>query len=168
MRERSARQRKTIRSRLVQAHQQAPWRVTSQRVGLFLLVLVVFTLVGSIYLSVTSQAATAGLGIVQLYRERIDLQVHINDLRSQLAWLNSASVMLSRAEEMGFQRIGTGQALYVVVPGYTGRQPQIEIPSSLSSSSSDSLIRPIYTQSLWDWMFEGVFAGTPALGGSTQ
>lgn len=139
-----------------QAFKQAPWRKQLRSLGLILLVLAIVTVVASLYLSVNAQAAQAGLEIQKLETDKDKLQQQIADLSTFLAWMNSATKMEERARTLGFQRITADQAVYVPVPGYTGRTPISVAQFVGTSRGSEDLLKPIYTQSLWDWMFEGI------------
>ena len=139
-----------------QAHKQAPWRVQLQSLGLFLLILAIVAVVAGLYLSISAQAAAAGLEIRSLEADRDELLQQIADLDTFLAWMNSSMKMNERAQALGFKRITADQAVYVAVPGYTGRSP-VSIPvQSTSSRISEPIIKPSYTQSLWDWLYQGI------------
>jgi cell division protein FtsL len=139
-----------------QAFKQAPWRTQLRSVGLILLILAIVVVVAGLYLSVSAQAAEAGLEIQKLETDKDKLQQQIADLSTFLAWMDSATKMEERARALGFQRITADQAVYVAVPGYTGRTPISVAQFVGTSRTSEDLIKPIYTQSLWDWMFAGI------------
>ena len=164
--------RKTRRSRvklnLTQAFRQAPWRNQVQFVGLFLLGLVVVVLVASVYLSISGRAAAAGLRAYSYSLERQDLERAIADNKSQIANLTSSVAMEQRAKDAGFERIDPSQAVYVLVPGYAGRQPVVLAAPPGVSNSAISLVKTIYRQSLWDWMFSGITRLSDSVGGSSQ
>jgi hypothetical protein len=100
--------------------------------------------------------------------ERQNLEREIADRKSQIAILTSSNVMESRAKEMGFQRIDPSQAVYVTVPGYIGKQPAVFAAPPGISNSSISLIRSVYRQSLWDWLFTGITRLSESVRGSAQ
>jgi hypothetical protein len=164
--------RKTRRSKgklnLTQAFKQAPWRNQIQFVGLFLLALVVIVLVASVYLSISGRAAAAGLHSYSYSLERQDLERAIADYKAQIAIMTSASVMEKRAKDAGFQRIDPSQAVYVLVPGYSGRQPVVLAAPPGVSDSGISLVKTIYRQSLWDWLFSGINRLSDSVGGTSQ
>lgn len=143
-------------NRLKQAFTQAPWRSQIRNVGLILLVLAAVVVVAALYLSVSAQAAQAGMEIQKMEVDKDKLQQQIADLSTFLAWMDSATLMESRARELGFARISADQAVYVPVPGYTGRSA-ISIAQFVGTNrTSEDLLKPVYTQSLWDWMFAGI------------
>ncbi|HNT55594.1 MAG TPA: hypothetical protein PKG95_12825 [Anaerolineaceae bacterium] len=142
---------------LIQAYRQAPWRTQIQWIGLFLLGLVGIVLMTGLWLSITAQATAAGVEIQNLEYEREDIQRKIADLKTQYAYLTSAAVMEERAAALGYIRADMKQAVYVIVPGYTGRQPEIlALPITFEADKVD-IIKPVYTQSLWDILFRTQF-----------
>lgn len=143
----------TMPKRFVQAYRQAPWRIQTQRVALLLIVAILAASVLWVMLSVTVQAATAGLYIQQMETEQEELARQVAHLRTQHAALTSANRMTERAKDMGFEPIAPGNITYLEVPGYTGRQPEIQAPPP-SNQVQHPLIKPGYTQSLWEWLFE--------------
>jgi len=142
-------------SHLIQAYRQAPWRVQLQWIVLFLLGLVLVAFVAAIYLSVSARSATTGREIQWMEYESETIQSQIADLETKLAFLTSAGQMQTRANEMGFVQAEPGNELYLVVPGYTGRQPAVLAPPPGPAVVAVPLIRPNYTQSLWEWLFQG-------------
>jgi hypothetical protein len=139
-----------------QAQKQAPWRIKIQSVGTLMLVLAVIIVVAALYLSVSAQAANAGLELQVLDGEMENLLHQIADQETFLAWLHSTTKMEERAASLGFERITANRALYVAVPGYTGRKPVLLAPLPGSRLFQDPIIKSGYTQSIWDWLFEGV------------
>lgn len=142
---------------LTQAYSQAPWRKQLRWIGLFLLILILTALVAGIYLSVTSRAATIGRKIQGMYTDMEVVERNIENLQTQLANLTSKAVMEQRAEELGYQPVGSGQMIYIAVEEY--RRPEQALlgssPGVTPPGSSD--LAPEYTQSLFDWLRERVF-----------
>jgi cell division protein FtsL len=142
--------------RLSQAQKQAPWRIRIQSAGMVFLILAGAIVVAALYLSVSAQAANAGLELQDLDNKKQDLEDQIADQETFLAWLDSTTKMEERATALGFERISADRALYVAVPGYTGPKPVLLAPLPGSRFFQDPVIKPGYTQSIWDWLFEGV------------
>jgi len=140
------------RRNIIQAYRQAPWRMQMQIIGLFLLVLVFTALVAGIYLNVTARAATIGRQIQEMQAEILVNRQLNADLETQLALLTSAEVMARRAEELGFRPAAAGEFFYVVVPGYSGRQPAVLAPPPGPEAASSPELPPEFTQSLIDWL----------------
>ena len=159
------RQRHPETKKLTQAFKQAPWRSQMRIVGLFLLGLVTVLLVASIYLSISGKAATAGLSAYRMYIERQTLERQIADRKAQIAVLTSAASMEQRAKDMGFKRIKPTSAVYIVIPGYTGKQSVVLAAPPGIDESKRSVILPAYRQSIWDWLFQGVNRLSESVGG---
>lgn len=142
--------------RLVQAYKQAPWRIATQRGVLFLIVAILAASILWVMVSVTVQAAAAGLEIQQLEREREILQRQIAGLRTEIANQTSAERIKERAAALGFEPLQPENITYIVVPGYPGREPLNETAQT-SVEKQPRLIKPDYTQSLWEWLLQGVY-----------
>jgi cell division protein FtsL len=146
---------------LTQAYSQVPWRKQIQVIGLFLLALVFSAVVSGIYLSVTARAATVGREIQYLQGE-IEKNKQVNlDMQSQLAQLTSSAVMESRAVAMGFEPVEKDQPLFIVVPGYQGRQQIVLAPPPGPVKAGAPTLPPDFSESLVDWLQQRVL---PILG----
>jgi len=167
MNERSTarRQRQSKTAKWSQAFKQAPWRSQIRYVGLFLLGLVVVLVVASIYLSISGKAATAGLSAYRMNLERETLERQIADRKAQIAIMTSATLMEQRATDLGFKRIDTSKAVYMIIPGYTGRQPAVLAAPPGIDESKRSIVLPAYRQSIWDWLFQGINRLSESVGG---
>jgi hypothetical protein len=135
---------------LVHAYKIAPWRVQRQWIGSALLAVVVFAMIATLYLDVTSQAAITGREIQDLNVAISDSQQASADLQTELALLTSVRVMEERALEIGFRPVEAGEAEYLSVPGYVVLEP--DILSSVSQPQLSALtIPPEYSESLFEW-----------------
>lgn len=145
-----------MKNRLIQAYKQAPWRVQLQWIGLFLLGLVTIASVAGIYLNISARTSTIGRNIQQMEAQSEQIERNIADMQTTLAMITSAAVMQKRAEEMGFVPAEPGNEVYVTVPSYYGRQPAMLAPPPGPGMVNPPLVQPSYTESLWDWLFQGV------------
>ena len=136
---------------IVHAYKIAPWRIQRQWIGNVLLAVVALAMVATLYLDVTSQAAIAGREIQDLTASITVSQQASVDLETQLASLTSAHVMEQRALDLGFRPMESGEAEYLVVPGYSVLKPDI-LSSVPVLQLSTLTIPPEYTESLLDWM----------------
>jgi cell division protein FtsB len=141
--------------RMMQAYREAPWRIATQRGVLFLIVAIMGASTLWVMVNVSIQAASAGLEIQQLQYVREDLEREIAGLRTEFAKQTSSARMEQRAAELGFEPIKPEEITYMVIPGYTGRESVIKAPPP-GENIEPPLIKPIYTQSLWEWMLQGV------------
>ncbi len=144
---------------LVHAYKQAPWRIQRQWIGTSLAIMLVMTMVSSLYLYVTSQAAITGREIQSLNAETISVQHGNADLQTKLASLTSNNAMETRAKALGYQPVDPTQVDYVVVPGYVAPKPAI-LASAPSLRPSSPSVPPEYTESLIDWLDQRLRAPT--------
>jgi len=137
---------------LAQTYWTTPWRRQAMWLGAFLLVLVSLALLASLYLSVTSRAATLGREI-QHMQAQIEETRRVNaDLTVQVATLMSAENLARRARAMGLQPASAEQIQYVVVPGYRGRPPLALAPSPAAQPPPLVVTTPAFSESLLDWV----------------
>lgn len=144
----------TMAKHLTQAYHQAPWRIQMQWIGFFLVGLVIVAIIAGVYLSITAQTTAAGIEIQDLEAQRDVLKRKISDMTTQLADLTSEEVMTSRAHELGFEQIDPETATYMVIAAYPGRQPALLAPLPGPNNVVSPLIKPSYTISLWEWLFQ--------------
>lgn len=145
--------------RLIQAYQQAPWRIQVQRLRTFLLLILAFALVTGMYLFVSAQAAMAGLNIQDKEYEREVLLREISSLKIQLGQINSVSSMEARAIKAGFKPVAADKGMYVVVSGYYGRPLLNLAPAPGPDLLPEATLKPEYTQSLWEFLFQKFSGG---------
>jgi hypothetical protein len=136
---------------LVHAYKIAPWRIQRQWIGNVLLMVVALAMIATLYLDVTSQAAIAGREIQDLTASISVSRQASEDLQTQLATLTSAHVMEQRALDLGFRPMESGEAEYLVVPGYSVLKPDI-LSSVPVLQLSTLTIPPEYNESILDWM----------------
>jgi hypothetical protein len=159
------RQRGKVKNRLSQAFKQAPWRGQIQKVGLFLLAVVVVIVVASIYLSISGRAAAAGLDAYRMSLQRQTLERQIADRKAQIAISSSVTIMEKRAKDLGFKRADPSDVVYITVPGYTGKKAVVLAAPPGIDDSNRSLVLPAYRQSIWDWLFQGINRLSESVGG---
>lgn len=152
---------KKMKKTFVQAYRQAPWRIQTQWMGIILLGLVLVAMVTAVYLNITARAATTGRQVQSLESDQEQLERDIADLNTHLAVLTSSSTMEQRAKEMGFVAADTEHVTYAIIPGYTGRSPALLAPPPGADMLSAPLVKPNYTQSLWDLLFKGFLSTSP-------
>jgi hypothetical protein len=140
---------------LIQAYSQAPWRIETQRGVLFLIVAILGASILWVMVSVTVQAASAGLEIQAFETEREDLEREIAGKRTDIANLTSAAVMKERAKKLGFESVDPAAVTYFIADGFNGREAVISAPSSKTEEQQPG-IKPVYTQSLWEWLLQGI------------
>jgi cell division protein FtsL len=140
-------------NRFNHAYSQAPWRIQRQWVSIFLLIVLAFAMIATLYLMVTSRAAIVGREIQDLRSEIIDTEHTNADLQTELARLTSMDVVEKRAYELGFRPVKPEEVEYLYVPGYfASKGAMLAVAPELQPSAPD--IPPEYTQSLLDWLDE--------------
>lgn len=152
------------KTHLNQAYRQAPWRKATQVGVLFIIVAVLGASILWIMLTVTVQAASAGMEIQALESRQETLVREIASYRTDIAIQTSSTNMESRAKELGFRLANPDEITYMIIPGYTGRQTQISAPPP-SIAPKQVLIKPSYTQSLSEWLFQGIMKYSERAGG---
>ena len=140
---------------IMQAHRQAPWRAQTQRLVILLIIAILGISILWVMLSVTVAAGAAGLEIQNLQAQHEELKRHIASQRTQYADLTSAARMTQQAASMGFEPVKPEEIAYIVVPSYAGRQSLLPAHPS-TRHPTRPLLKPAYTQSLWEWMLQGV------------
>ncbi|MBI4927759.1 MAG: hypothetical protein HY835_08330 [Anaerolineae bacterium] len=144
-----------IRNRLNQAYQQAPWRKATQKGVFFLIVAILTASVLWVMLTVSVQAASAGLDVRAMDKTVEETQREIASLRTDIAVSTSSSRMETRAKELGFRPAGPDEVVYMVIPGYSGREPRISAPPP-TVNNEPVLIKPVYTLSLSELLLKGL------------
>ena len=140
-------------NRFNHAYSQAPWRVQRQWVSVFLLIVLGFAMIATLYLMVTSQAAITGREIQNLRQAIIETENTNADLQTKLAELTSNTEVEQRAYALGFRPVKPEEVEYLHVPGYAAPNG-IELASAPELQPSAPDIPPEYTQSLLDWLDE--------------
>jgi hypothetical protein len=157
-----------MRQRIIQAYRQAPWRTQIQSIVMYFLGMVGVLVVAGIYLSVSGQAANAGIQIRELERNKEDLTRQIASMRASLGEKTSSAIMYAKAKDKGFVEPTNEDMVYVVAPGYGGRATFVMAPPPGPSAAPEPVVKPRYRQSLWDWFFEGVFIPIQTTQGARQ
>ena len=153
---------------VTQAYQQAPWRSQVQAIGLFLLGLVVAALVAGLYLSISAQTSAEGIAIQDLESQRDDLQQQIADLKTQVGMLTSDAQMEQRAKALGYQQTDPNSSTYMYLANYPGRQAAEFAPLTAPQTQTQSILKSDYTQSLWEWLFQGALQINNSMGGGLE
>jgi cell division protein FtsL len=138
--------------KFTQAYREPPWRRQMQIVGVFAVVLILFALVATIYLNVTSRAALIGRDIQAMNSDIEDTALDISNLRAQLASISVSDQMERRAKALGFQPINNDETLFIAVPNYIDRRPAELGPATAPAIAPQPAIPAEYTESLFVWM----------------
>lgn len=139
-----------MKRRVSQAYQQAPWRKRVQRAALVALVVICVIFVGMIYLNISAQAASAGMQYQTMQLRIAKLNRSIASLQTEFAFISSYNQMKARADELGYKPLSLDRAIYVIVPGYTGRQPVTLAPPPGADMIPPQIVKAAYNESIWD------------------
>ena len=127
---------------------------------MFLVLLVLGLVIAIIYVEVNAEASTVGREIQDMQATVEELERSIANKQAELAYITSAVEMEKRAVAMNFQAVAPGQALYLVIPGYTGRSEAVLAPPSLSTPVQTVVLAPEYSISLVDWLKQQLYLPT--------
>lgn len=149
----------------LQSYKQARWRTRIQRAGWLMLIVLCFIFISILYLNISAQAANAGLNVQYMQITRQALVREIANGKVELAAANSSTQMQKRAEALGYKPITADKAVYVMIPGYVGKQPVNLAPPPGSDLLPQPILKPSYTQSLWEVIFQQPSPVIPSTGG---
>jgi cell division protein FtsL len=135
-----------------QAYPQAPWRSQLQMLVFFLVIVVLVALVAGFYLSVSARAAAVGRDIQGMQNQLELLEQENEDLKARLANITSSGALDDRANEMEFKPLDLEEALYVKVPGYSGREPITLASTEEKPVISAEVLPDEYTESIFTWL----------------
>ncbi len=144
--------------RLIQAYANTPWRRDLQLIGLFSALVVVVALVATVYVWVSSQAGTYGRQVQEIQATSQATEQRIEDLRAELADITSQENMTARAEAAGYVEVDRSKVIYLVVPGYPGRETlQISPANPEDAADRHPQLPAEYTMSLVDWFNQLIY-----------
>jgi cell division protein FtsL len=143
-----------------QAYSQTPWRRQIQTVGLFLTLLVLGLVISLIYVDVSAKAVATGRDIQEMRATIESLERSIDDKQTKLAEITSAVTMEERAKTMGFKPVNPGEAMYLVIPEYTGRMGVVLVPPATPAPVRTVVLSPEYSTSLVDWVKQQLYLPT--------
>jgi hypothetical protein len=126
---------------------QARWRPQRQAMALGALGLFIAVIMGALYLSQSSHMASLGRQLDDMIAERNILEQSVEQLRAEIAQLQSMPRLSARAQAMGFTQAAADRIIYVVVPGYN---PEREIAITPLEAAGDTL--PEYDENFGGWI----------------
>jgi len=103
---------------LARAFKEAPWRSQTQAVAVVSISLLIIAIVGGLYLTVASRAATAGRDLQRLEARKTALVQANDELRAELSELRSLNRLVTRALELGFVPAQPEQIHYLRVDSF--------------------------------------------------
>jgi hypothetical protein len=140
-----------------QASRQNPTRIQTQWISVILLIVVLSVLAVILNLNITTKSAHAGVQVRILEAEREKLERTITGSRTLLAQMTSSKTMQERAKALGYQAATIDNLKYVYVAEYVGKEGKAVVIPKSRNNPTQNIIKPIYTRSMWDWLFQGTF-----------
>lgn len=123
------------------------WRPQRQALALATLSLFVGVIIGAVYLSQSSATSALGRQLEELIVRRDDLEQQNEQLRAEIASLQSMPRLQRRAEELNFSPAGASDIEYIVVDGYNPNRGIAVVPLE---SSPDAV--PVYDETFSGWL----------------
>ncbi len=123
------------------------WRPQRQALALATLGLFVLIIIGALYLSQSSSATALGRQLESLITQRDDLEQDNEQIRAEIASLQSMPRLQRRAEELDFHPAGAADIEYIVVDGYNPDRQQSVIPLETKAAPV-----PVYDESFSGWV----------------
>jgi cell division protein FtsB len=125
----------------------ARWRPQRQAVALGAMGLFVAVIMGALYLSQSAHMSALGRQLDEMIADRNDLEQSVEQLRGEIAQLQSMPRLSARAAALGFEMAGADEIIYIVVDGYN---PEREIAlQPLDTAVSDL---PEYDETFGGWI----------------
>lgn len=106
------------------ALRRGPWETRRQAVALATLILFVSVIVGALYVTQAASVSTTGRQVEELVAVRNNLEKTNEQIRAEIAELQSVPRLLSRAQELGFMPAPAERIEYLVVDGYNPHREQ--------------------------------------------
>ena len=123
------------------------WRPQRQVLALATLGLFVAIIMGALYLSQSASTSAIGRQLEELILERDDYEQANEQLRAEIASLQSMPRLEQRAADLGFLPAGNADIEYLVVDGYNpNRQPAVAL------AVPEEATLPAYDESFIGWV----------------
>ncbi|MDZ4769218.1 MAG: hypothetical protein SGJ24_08825 [Chloroflexota bacterium] len=126
---------------------RARWRPQRQAVALATLGLFVAVIMGALYLSQSAHMSALGRQLDEMIEDRNTLEQSVEELRGEIALLQSMPRLGARAAAMGFESADSEDITYIKVDGYN---PEREIAITPLESQSEAL--PEYDETFSGWI----------------
>ncbi|HRE29629.1 MAG TPA: hypothetical protein PK954_23505 [Anaerolineales bacterium] len=120
-------------NQVLRAFKQAPWRIQTQTLAWFSILILATLVVGGLYLAVASRAGNAGRDLQYYEQQKTDLVRENDRLRAQLANLRNMDHMAARALALGFVPATPEQVYYIAVDDYPIDPGPAPLPVTVSA-----------------------------------
>lgn len=129
------------------ALRRGPWETRRQAVALATLILFVSVIVGALYVTQAASVSTTGRQVEELVAVRNNLEKTNEQIRAEIAELQSVPRLLSRAQELGFVPAPAERIEYLVVDGYNPHREQ-----TLAPVGPEEEPVPFYDETFTGWL----------------
>lgn len=124
-----------------------PWRTQRQAAALATLSFFVAIIIGALYLSQSAAIATTGRQLENLITLRNQLEQENEQLRAEIARLQSVPRLRDRARELGFFDASRDRIEYLVIEGYhPDRREEVAPAASVTAEP------PVYDETFLGWL----------------
>ncbi len=132
---------------LQHALRRTPWRTQRQALALAALAFSVAIIIGALYLAQAAAVATLGRQLEERIVVRNRLEQTNEQLRMEIARLQSMARLFERARELGFVLAERDDIEYLVIPGYdpAARAANVPLPAAPTPV-------PVYDESFLGWL----------------
>jgi cell division protein FtsB len=131
------------------ALERTGWRPQNQVVTLMLLAIIITLIFGGIYLSQVANFAILNRDTQDLIIERDDLERRNEELRAEIAALETVPQLLQRAQALGFRLAGESDIQYLVVDGYN---PTRDITNAPIEAVEETAPEVVYDETFGGWL----------------
>lgn len=131
------------------ALERTGWRPQNQVVTLGLLAVIITLIFGGIYLSQVANFAILNRDTLELIEQRDDLERRNEEIRAEIAELETVPRLLERAQTMGFRLALADDMEYQVVNGYNPNRDITNAPLVALAMSTPELI---YDETFGGWL----------------
>lgn len=123
------------------------WQPQRQAFALAVLGIFVSIVIGALYLSQAASTSTLGRQLEDLIALRNELEQTNQQLRAEIASLQSVPRLRARARELGFELAARDQIEYLTIEGYNPNRQQIVTQSEVVEETL-----PVYDESFTGWV----------------
>ncbi len=139
------------------------WRPQRQALVLLALSLFVAIIIGALYLSQSSSTSVVGRQLEDLISQRDNLEQENEELRAEIASLESMPRLEARAQELGFGAATENDIEYLVVNGYNPNLQTSVVPLAAKTEPV-----PAYDESFTGWVQQQIDSLRRQLQGFTE
>ncbi len=144
--------REAYAAQFLRAFRQAPWRTQTQAVAAWSIILLIVAVLGGLYLSAASRAATAGRDLQNLELRKAALLQDNDELRAELARLRSTTYLYDRARALGFYPAQADQLEYLAVNNYPVTAATAPPPVAVAPPTQVAALGSWFVETLNHWL----------------